>query len=170
MPLFRSITPDILPDNVFQMIGDDWCLVTAGTKEKCNTMTISWGGLGVLWNKNVCYVFIRPTRHTFPLMEKHEYFTLGFFEEEKKDILQFCGTNSGKDVNKIEKCELTLMETTNKAVYFQESRLVLECKKLYTQDIDPAKFLAADINVFYPQKDYHRLYIAEIVNVLEKTS
>lgn len=165
---FRTISPEVIGDNVFQMIGKDWMLITGGTKEKVNTMTASWGGLGVLWNKNICFAFIRPPRHTFSFMENNDHFTLSFFEEEHKDILTFCGTNSGRDVDKINKCLLTKMETANKAVYFAEARLVIECKKIYTQYLDPEKFLSQDIEPLYPEKDYHKMFIGEIVTVLEK--
>lgn len=165
---FRNIEPKDIPDNVFQLIGQDWMLITAGNKEKCNTMTASWGGMGELWNKRVCYIFLRPERYTKEFMEKSNYFTLNFFEEEQREILTFCGTNSGRDIDKLEKCELTPVETANKTVYFAESRLVMECKKIYYQDLDHKNFLAEYIEELYPKKDYHRMYIGEIVNVLEK--
>jgi flavin reductase (DIM6/NTAB) family NADH-FMN oxidoreductase RutF len=165
---FRQITPETIGDNVFQLVGDDWMLISAGSSKACNVMTASWGGMGVLWNKKVCFVFIRPTRYTYEFMEKNNHFTLNFLDEEYRDVLNFCGTNSGRELDKVEKCELTPSETVNKAIYFQESRLVIECKKIYFQDLAPQQFLTEDIDSFYPQKDYHRLYIGEIANVLEK--
>jgi len=165
---FRNIEPKDIPDNVFQLISQDWFLIAAGDKTKCNMMTASWGGLGELWNKKVCYIFVRPERYTREFIENNSHFTLNFFEEEQREALTFCGTNSGRDIDKIEKCELTPIETANKTIYFKESRLVIECKKIYSQDIDPKNFLSDDIHEMYPKKDYHRMYIGEIVNVLDK--
>ncbi len=70
---FIEIKADSISENIFNLIGNEWMLITAGTKEKFNTMTASWGAFGVLWNKNVTFSFIRPTRYTFEFIEKQEY-------------------------------------------------------------------------------------------------
>ena len=79
---FKENKPELLTDNPFELIGADWMLVTAGTPEAFNTMTASWGGLGVLWERKVCFIFIRPTRYTYEFIEKSDYFTLSFFAEK----------------------------------------------------------------------------------------
>ena len=66
-------------DNLFSRINKDWMLVTAGNQEKCNTMTASWGGAGVLWNKPVSFIFIRPQRYTMSFIEREPYYSLAFF-------------------------------------------------------------------------------------------
>ncbi|MEN6520106.1 MAG: flavin reductase family protein [Armatimonadota bacterium] len=160
----KKIKPEELKDNVFKLIGSDWMLITAGSAESYNTMTASWGGFGVLWSKNVCFCVIRPTRYTLEFVEKSENFTLSFFDEKYRDALSFCGANSGRDVDKAAETGLTpaagsMPGTTS----FAEARLVIECKKLYFQDIDPANFLDPSIEKNYPVKDYHRMYIGEII-------
>lgn len=162
---FRSIKPDSIKDNVFKLIGKDWMLVTAGTEDSFNTMTASWGGMGVLWDKKVSIVFIRPTRYTFEFLEKTEVYTLSFLEEQYRDILMYCGTKSGRDVNKVAETSLTPAFGLS-SVYFAEARLVLECKKIYFQDITPDRFLDKTIHEYYPKKDYHRVYVGEIVKCL----
>jgi flavin reductase (DIM6/NTAB) family NADH-FMN oxidoreductase RutF len=87
---FRTISPGEMEDNVFKTIGSDWMLVTAGSRESFNTMTAAWGGMGFLWNKNVCFIFIRPQRYTYSFIEKAETFTLSFFDEEYRKIRQRC--------------------------------------------------------------------------------
>lgn len=160
----EKIRPEELTDNVFKLIGSDWMLITAGPPEEHNMMTASWGGFGVIWNKNVCFCVIRPTRHTYRFAEKAENFTLSFFDESYKKTLQFCGTESGRDINKSQETGLTpTAGTLPGTTYFAEARLVIECRKLYHQDIDPANFLDPDIDKNYPEKDYHRMYIGEIV-------
>ncbi|MBN1495153.1 MAG: flavin reductase family protein [Spirochaetes bacterium] len=160
-----EIQPEKLNENVFQLLGKDWMLITAGTIDAYNTMTASWGGMGVLWNRNVCYIVVRPQRHTFTFLEKNDYFTLSFFHEKYRDVLKFCGARSGRDVNKAAETGITPMVTGNNAVYFAEARIVIECKIIYYQDINPNNFIDPSIAKNYPQQDYHRMYIGEIISV-----
>ncbi len=165
---YASIAPAKLDESVFRLIGADWMLVTAGTKDSFNTMTASWGGLGVLWNKNVSFIFIRPQRYTFEFVERADAYTLSFFGEEHRKALQYCGAHSGRDVNKVEKTGLTPSFTDNGSVCFEEARLIIECEKIYWQDLDPAHFLDPDIEKNYSKRDYHRMYIGEVVSCFAK--
>lgn len=164
----HPIDPCLIKDNVFKLIGADWMLVTAGSIRSFNTMTASWGAFGELWNKKICICFIRPVRHTYTFMEKADYYTLSFFEEKHRDVLKFCGSKSGRDVDKIAKTGITPVESESGAVYFDEARLVLECRKIYFSDLDPAHFLDSKIENEYPQKDYHRMYIGEVIRCLTR--
>ncbi len=164
----KAIDPKTLDQNVFSAIGDAWMLLTAGDKNKANTMTASWGGMGVLWGKNVVTVYVRPQRYTYEFMEKGDYFTVAFCGEEHRDALKLCGAKSGREVDKAQACGFTTAYGPGDAPYFQEAKLVFVCKKLYFDDIEPAHFLNGDIDGRnYPGKDYHRMYIGEIVEVLE---
>lgn len=167
MSIFTEVNIKNLNQNPFQLIGDDWMLVTAGNKNNFNTMTASWGGLGVLWNKNVAFKFIRPQRYTFDFMEKHDYYTLSFYDDKFKDALKFCGKNSGRDVDKTSEINFTPVFEDD-FTYFNEARLVLVCKKIYEQFIDPNNFLDEKIQSNYPNKDYHKMYVGEITKVLVK--
>lgn len=158
---FKEIKPELLTDNPFKLIGADWMLITAGTVGSFNTMTASWGGLGVLWERKVCFCFIRPTRYTYEFIERSENFTLSFFEERFRKALSYCGSHSGRDTDKIKEAGLTPV-TEGGFIHFAEARLVLACRKLYFQDISPDRFLDAAIEGMYPQKDYHRMYVGEI--------
>jgi flavin reductase (DIM6/NTAB) family NADH-FMN oxidoreductase RutF len=162
----HEIAVESIRDNVFKLIGADWMLITAGNDKQCNPMTASWGGLGVLWNRNVCFCFIRPTRHTYGFMEKGDTFTLSFFDGKYRNVLNFCGSNSGRTVDKIAAAKLTPVRGTTGGIYFAEARLVLECRKIYYQDITPASFIDPAIGGNYPEKDYHRMYVGEIVRCL----
>lgn len=166
MSNFTEISPEQLNESAFKLIGSDWMLITAGGIDSFNTMTASWGGLGQIWNKNVCYCVIRPQRYTYEFMEKSDYFTLSFYEEKHRSALEFCGSNSGRDVDKIKGTGLTPVQTKNGAVYFDQARIVLECRKIYFQDIDPAGFLDPTIAGNYPARDYHRMYVGEIVKCM----
>jgi flavin reductase (DIM6/NTAB) family NADH-FMN oxidoreductase RutF len=157
-----------ITDNTFKLIAKDWMLVTAGKLESFNTMTASWGTFGELWHKKICVCFVRPVRHTYQFMEESDTFTLTFFGEEHRDALKFCGSHSGRDVNKMAQTGLTPAATETGSVYFKEARLVIECRKIYIHDLDPANFLDPAIDKEYPDKDYHRMYIGEVIQVLRK--
>lgn len=166
--MFEKIDPKSLDQNVFSLIGEQWMLITAGTGEKCNTMTASWGGLGVLWGKPVATVYIRPQRYTLEFVEREERFTLAFFGEEYRKALALCGAKSGRDIDKVKECGFTV-ETADGAPYFAQADLVLVCRKAYWQDMDPTHFLDGEIDgKWYPEKDYHRIFIGEIETVLKK--
>jgi flavin reductase (DIM6/NTAB) family NADH-FMN oxidoreductase RutF len=161
---FFKIDPTRLKDNFFKAIGEDWMLITAGTPEKFNTMTASWGAVGVFWNKPVAICFIRPTRYTYEFANNNDLFTLSFFTEAERKILQYCGAKSGKNVDKIAFTGLKALATENKAIAFEQARMVIECKKVYYDDIKPGNFLLPDTDArIYPDKDYHRIFIAEIL-------
>jgi len=162
---FKETMPELLTDNPFKLIGSDWMLITAGTAETFNTMTASWGGLGILWERKVAICYIRPTRYTYEFAERSPHFTLCFFEEQYRKALNYCGTHSGRNRDKVKEAGLTPVKA-NDIVYFEEARLVLGCRKLYYQDINPERFLDPKIGSMYPQKDYHRMYIGEIEKCL----
>lgn len=166
--LFNKIHPKDIKENIFKLIGDEWMLITAGAIDHYNMMTASWGTAGILWRKPVVFTFIRPQRYTYEFMEEHAHFSLSFFPEEHKDLLNLCGTTSGRDLNKMNIDGLTAMETPNATIGFQEAKLVLECRKIYFDDIKPEFFQVFDIEKVYPQKDYHRLYVGEILQAWEK--
>lgn len=162
---FQLLDAEEIVDNPFRLVGKDWMLITAGSPDKFNTMTASWGGMGVLWNKQVCFCFVRPSRYTYGFMERAETFTLSFFEEKYRKALSFCGSRSGRDVDKIAAAGLTPLATDQGSLSFEEARLVLECRKIYYQDILPAHFLDPQIDEkCYKGKDYHRMYVGEIVS------
>ncbi len=149
--------------NPFKRIDKDWCLITAGSKESFNTMTASWAGLGVIWHKNVATCYIRPQRYTKQFVDSNEYFTVTFFPDGYRDALTYCGRNSGRDVDKVKQTGLTPWFTEN-GVSFAEANLVLVCRKLYAQDMKEECFVdKAVIDRNYPNKDWHTLYIGEIV-------
>lgn len=165
---FVKINQDKIEDNPFKLIGKDWMLITAGKKDDFNTMTASWGGFGFLWQKPVCTIYIRPQRFTYNFVEKYDCFTLSFFEEKYRESLKICGSKSGRDTDKVKEAALTPLITENGNVCFSEARLVVECRKIYHQDIDPRFFLDDSIKSNYPGKDYHRMYIGEVINTIIK--
>lgn len=165
---FKEIKATELQKNPFQMIGKEWLLVTAKNGDKCNTMTASWGGVGIMWGKNVAYVFIRPQRYTKEFIDASTTFSLSVLDDCYRKTLTYLGTVSGRDEDKIQKSGLTvtLEEDTP---YFEEANTVMVCRKLYAQEYDPACFIDKSCDEkWYPQKDYHTMYIVEIEKVLVK--
>lgn len=164
--LFRQLPVNEFNEKVFNLINNEWMLITAGTGKHFNTMTASWGTLGALWNKPVAICFIRPTRHTFEFANEHNEFTLSFFTPEHKGILQYCGAHSGRDVNKCTETNMTPLVTPNGGVTFDKARLFMDCTQIYADDLKPELFLLPGIDEkIYPAKDYHRFYIGEIVGI-----
>ena len=168
MPDFRSINPAEVRDNPFRLIGEDWMLVTAGTTRAWNTMTASWGGLGVLWSRPVAFAFIRPTRYTFGFVERSARFSLCFFGEEWREALKFCGTRSGRDTDKAQATGLAPVAGPAGAVIFEQARLALICRKLHAQNLDPARFVDPALHDEYPEQDYHRVYVGEVEHCLAR--
>ena len=158
----KAIEPNLIKDNFIEIIGKEWMLVSAGDKDKFNMMTASWGGVGVLWNKDVATIYIRPQRYTKEFVDANDTFSLTFFDETYKKALSFCGSKSGRDYDKAKETGLT-PNFEYSAPTFEEGNLVFICKKIHAQTIDPACFLDADIEKNYPQKDYHTMYIGEIL-------
>ncbi len=166
---FELIKPDEFQDRIIKSIGKDWMLITAGKMDHYNTMTAAWGGLGYLWNKPVSYIFVRPQRFTYEFTEQYDRYTLSFFDESFRDKLMYCGRHSGRDVNKAKETGLTAIETANQNIAFEEARLIIECRKLYADDIKQDKFIDPLVDLkMYPENDYHRMYIGEIQSILER--
>lgn len=165
---FIEIKPEELNKSPFKLIGKDWMLITAEKDDKVNTMTASWGGLGVMWGKNVAYIVIRPQRYTKEFVDNSSSFSLTFFDESFRKQLSYLGTVSGKDEDKISEANLTIKHSDN-TPYFEESNIAIICKKLYAQDFNPECFISKESDEkWYPEKDYHTLYIAEVEKILIK--
>ena len=168
MSKFIEIKPEELNQSPFKLIGKEWMLITAEKDNKVNTMTASWGGFGVMWGKNVAYIVIRPQRYTKEFVDNSSKFSLTFFDESFKKQLGYLGTVSGKDEDKIAKANLTISHLED-TPHFEESKLTVICKKLYAQDFDPKCFISKDDDEkWYPEKDYHTLYVAEVEKIFIK--
>ena len=166
--MLQKIAPKTLTVNPFTLIGDQWMLITAGTPEHCNTMTASWGGVGVMWAEPSATCYIRPQRYTKEFVDREEYFTLTFFPEEYRKALSLCGSKSGREIDKVKECGFTVKTASCGAPYFEEAELVLVCRKRFAQAMDPNNIPQEIKEKWYPQKDYHTMYIGEIVEVLKK--
>lgn len=154
--------------NPFTLIGRDWFLITAGKSvSDYNTMTASWGSLGIMWGKNIFTCGIRPNRHTFGFVEDNEFFTVSCFDSEKyRQMLSFCGSRSGRDVDKAKETGITPLELEG-SVTFEEAKLVFVCRKMYSQDLEEKNFIDKDALKFYEKDPFHRMYTSEIVAVYE---
>lgn len=154
--------------NPFLKMSKEWMLITAGDENGNNTMTASWGVFGVLWRKNIAQIFIRPQRHTKSFVDNNSMVTLSFLPEEYRHSLNICGTVSGKDVDKWELSGLHpyfVDGTTG----IMEADVIMIGKKQYAQWIDPDLFVEMDNDSrCYPEKDYHEMYVLEIIKLLKK--
>jgi flavin reductase (DIM6/NTAB) family NADH-FMN oxidoreductase RutF len=161
----QEIPPSHLRVPVYRSWNDEWFLLTCGDHSagRFNTMTVGWGGLGCMWKRPMVMVVVRPQRYTFEFMEEYPDFTICHFPSGNSQTLTYCGSHSGRDVNKIDECGLSLIASSRvEAPGFEEADLILECSKMYFDDFKPEHFLAGFIEENYPAKDYHRLYLGEI--------
>ena len=157
-----------LPVRIFRLWDEQWFLLTAGDfrERRFNTMTVSWGSLGILWNKPFAQVVVRPTRHTHSFMERYDTFTLCAFSAEHRPALELLGSRSGRDGDKIAQSGLTPIASSRvPAPGFAEAELIIECRKIYWDDLEPSRFLDPGIEANYPQKDYHRIYFGELLAI-----
>ncbi len=166
--LFKEASFKDLEFNAFDTIGKKWMLITAQKGDKVNTMTASWGGVGVLWNKPVAYIFIRPQRYTKEFVDSGDTLSLCVLPEKYRKELTYLGTVSGRDEDKIDKAKLSVKKI-DETPYFEESELVLICKKLYAQDMLPQCFINEESKKkWYPEEDYHTMYVVEIEKFYKK--
>ena len=164
----KEIKHEDFQENAFEMIGKDWLLITAEKDGKVNTMTASWGGVGVLWNKKVAYIFIRPQRYTKEFIDFSDRLSVCVLPNSYRKELSYLGNVSGKDEDKISNANLKVQKYED-VPYFDEARLTLICRKLYAQDLKEECFIEKDIiDKWYPEKDYHTMYVVEIEKILSK--
>lgn len=165
---FREVKAEAVKGNPFHLIASDWMLVTAGDEKKCNTMTASWGGVGIMWSKPTATAYIRDSRYTKEFVDNAEYFTLSFFGEEYRKALNLCGTVSGRDCDKIKEAGLTPYYIDGTTA-FEEANMIFVCKKVYHQYMGPENFdQKSNIDKWYSDGDFHTMYLGEIMKVLVK--
>lgn len=158
-------------ENAFELIGKEWMLITAGKKENFNMMTASWGGIGWLWNKPVAFIFVRPERYTHQFIEESDFLTLSFYgkDSQMRHVLNFCGTVSGRDHDKLKETGLTPISTEHGAITFAEARLTIEGRKLFRSQMVAENFIDTNcLTKWYNEKPgggLHTVYIVEIENI-----
>ncbi|MCD8352016.1 MAG: flavin reductase family protein [Planctomycetaceae bacterium] len=166
MSVFQEIAPEDFVVSPFKLIGKDWMLIAAEKEGRVNAMTASWGGLGVMWGKNVAFAVIRPQRFTKEFVDASGHFSLNFFPPEHHSKLEYFGAVSGRDEDKVAKTGLHVHDE-QAAPYFSEADKVLVCRKLFAQPYQSENFIDTKSNTtHYPNKDYHTLYIGEVVRIL----
>jgi flavin reductase (DIM6/NTAB) family NADH-FMN oxidoreductase RutF len=166
---WKKIKPQEIKDNPVKLC-DSWLALASGKAGDMNAMTIGWMTIGRIWSDPVAMVYVSPDRYTFEFMERNEYFTITAFPDEEREKLLIIGTRSGRDGDKIKDAGLTVEYTELGNPVFAEGRLMIECRKIYSEQINSAIMDAAVRKRFY--EDYkqtvHHLYIGEIVNVWVK--
>ena len=167
MHTFQPFPIEQLEINPFEKIGKEWALVSAGSRKKANTMTISWGGVGVLWGKNVAFIFIRDSRYTKEFIDNNDFFSVSFLNDQYRDALNYCGSHSGKDEDKLKNAGLNWNYKLS-IPFVDEGNLILLCQKLSATKINEDSFLAPEIKKWYADGDMHTMYVAEILEVLAR--
>lgn len=158
--------------NPSSLIGDKWMLISAGHEGDYGTMTASWGHLGAIWGHgtgmSTSVIYIRPQRNTKKYVDKEEYYSLCFFEEKYRKDLAYLGSHSFAKEDKVSKTELH-PNFSLEAPYFEEASLILICRKLYVGELKEENFLDKEVmEDNYPRRDFHSVYIGEIVKAFER--
>lgn len=155
--------------NIFNELNEKCPILTCGDRENgFNSMVVSWGGLGVLWGKNVGYVFVRHSRYTFEFIEKSESVTLSFLNDSYNEAKKIFGSKSGRDINKFEETGLhATLDLDFNGYYVCEADYVLKMKKLYSVDLPYDQLPQSIKDRYYPTGDMHRMYVCEITQYLE---
>lgn len=171
MHTFQPYPMELLELDPFSKIGKGWMLVTAGDQEKANALTASWGGLGVLWGKNVAFIFIRDSRYTKEFIDSHDFFSLNFFDEKYRNDLKYFGAVSGRQENKFQVSGMNV-NYEGDVPFVDEANLVLICQKMAATVLSNETFLDMEIaQKWYSGADldnYHTMYIGEITQVLAR--
>ena len=167
---FEAIRPKDIKENPIKLFGDDWAVVAAGNKENFNELTVSWGALGDAWwdNMPIAIIFVSATRFTHTYLESHDTFSINIFPKEYRKALAYIGSRSGKNEDKVAATGLKVEFTESDTPVFTEARLIIECKKIYSHDLDREKFSESLIGN-YAQKKFqgvvpHTVYFGEILN------
>jgi flavin reductase (DIM6/NTAB) family NADH-FMN oxidoreductase RutF len=159
----KKVDPARVAVRPFELLDLEWALLVAG-KNRPNPMTVSWGGLGTLWQRPMVTVYVRPTRFTYSLLVAHPEFTLNFLPESRHEALDLCGTRSGRDLDKWDAAKIEKVPSELIAVpRVGGAELSLECRVLSTLDVDPARFLDPALEDLYPARDYHRVFLGEVL-------
>jgi len=159
---------DVIHETLDKLDGDG-VLLMAG--DPPNPMTIGWGTIGIIWHKPILTVYVRPTRFTFQIMEKSLDFTVCILPESFTKHLAFCGTKSGRDMNKVEKCGFTLQPgILVKTPFIAESSIHYECRIVHKHRLYPSTLDQEIVNHYYPLKDFHMVYYGEILGVYRNSS
>ena len=163
---YKKVDIDTYGLKPFEAIGKKWTLITAQRDGVVNTMTASWGGIGVLWSKNVLTIYIRPQRYTKEFVDASDYFTVTLFDGYLKE-LGVLGKKSGRDGDKIAEVGFHV-EMVDGQPTFREGKTAIVCRKLYRGRLQPENFETnAIVDSCYPKKDFHYVYVGEIVGIYE---
>lgn len=155
--------------DIFSIFDNEWALLTAGSMDDHNAMTISWGQLGSLWGlpgkaKRIATVFVKPVRHTFTFMEKHDIFTICWFSREFRRDLGLLGSKSGRDGNKLALTRLT-PRAAGEGVGYEQATLTLVCRKIYSEALRKERIPEDVTAVFYTDEEPHYMYIGEVLHM-----
>jgi len=168
--LFLKIDAEQLKDNVFKLVGKDWTCITAGNDSLFNSMTASFGGWGILFNKPVTWCILRANRYTLELIRKEKKYTMCYFDDKYKNELLLFGSKSGRNSNKMKETKLTAIKTPEGNIAYKEARLIIECKLSQITTVKPEDFYSEDAKKFIVEacnelKDCHKLVFGEITAI-----
>ena len=165
---FVTVTPEDFDENIFNLVGKDWTVITAG--DQPNSMVASWGGVGIMFNKPVTWNFLRANRYTLEKIRETGTYTMCYFPDQYKgDIMQF-GMKSGRNTDKMAQTKLTPMVTPDGYPAYAEAKIIIECKLIAASTVSKDEFYTEEAKTFLQEgfddaKDWHKLVYGEITKI-----
>lgn len=153
--------------DVFAQFDEKWALLSAGPKDDHNSMTISWGSMGTLWDKPTVTVYVRPTRFTHKFMNEYEYFTVSFFPDDKHEALVKMGTITGRHKTDKDAIAGLTVRDLGEAITYEEATVTFLCRKIYRSDMLTMHMPPEVIHDFYTPAEPHTIYIGEVIDIIE---
>lgn len=161
---YKRIAPDKIPGNYIKLL-NDWTLITSGSADQMGVTTAVWGGLGSFLEKPVVFCFLNPAHYSVKTMDKGDTYTISFYTEAYKDNLRYCSSESESTTDKIKGSGLTPIKTPSGATAFSEAWMIIECKKIVSQQLSPDAVMDKSLSGEWSKSGYHKMYVGEIVNV-----
>lgn len=163
--VFQPVPLDLYEINPFRKISEDWMVISAGTEEKANSMTASWGGMGTLWNEDVVFIFVRESRYTKEFLDQTDGFSCTFFGRENRAMLKYFGSVSGRNEDKVANARMHY-DYIEGIPYINEADTILICKKLAAVPITESNILLPGLlSVNYPKGDFHTMYVGSVIEL-----
>ena len=163
----ETIKPNELNIDLFASLKDNWALVVTQDTKEDNAMTIAWGGVGILWGREVVTVYIRNTRYTKHMLDDSQYFSVSFFDDKYKDKLAYCGKVSHRDEDKITNAKFT-RSYEDGVLYLKEAKITFILKKIYQVDMPLDGVDEKIVNRYYKPNEMHTQYVGEIVKIIKE--
>ncbi|MBU0637377.1 MAG: flavin reductase [Planctomycetes bacterium] len=158
--------PALARETYYRMTSEGILLAAQAADGRLNAMTIGWGLFGLVWGRPLFQVLVRPSRYTYQCIERTSDYTVCVLPPELTEVATYCGTMSGRDVDKLSEKDLTILPSTHiTSGGIAQANIVFECKVVHYNEVQAPAFPVEIVTNYYPDGDWHRIYFGEILGV-----